>query len=258
MPERAPHADTHTRPPAYQLLADDLRTQITSGRLRPGDRLPTEPELCSRSGVSRSTVREALRMLASQNLIITTRGVFGGSFVAEPDPERLAESLSGVLSLLCASGPTPGEMCLEVRQLLEVPGAGLAASRRSDAQVVQLSQLIVDPTLPLLARVGGYQAFYGVLAAAVRNPLYELVTRPLHRLVVADRLGDDPAAWAAVADSCRDLVARVREGDVTGAQGAVAAHLRALRARGPVGTGPAGPHPTGSAQVRSAPAPAGG
>ena len=74
------------RAPAYRLLADDLRAQITSGRLVPGDRLPTEPQLCQRSGVSRSTVREALRLLASQHLIVTTRGVSGGSFVAHPSP----------------------------------------------------------------------------------------------------------------------------------------------------------------------------
>ena len=72
------------RVPAYQLLADSLRTQITSGRLRPGERLPTEPQLCVRSGVSRSTVREALRLLTSQHLIVTTRGVTGGSYVARP------------------------------------------------------------------------------------------------------------------------------------------------------------------------------
>src|SRR5438876_352461 len=66
---------------SYQALADGLRAQITSGKLRPGDRLPTEPQLCAQSGLSRSTVREALRLLTSQNLIVTTRGVTGGSFV---------------------------------------------------------------------------------------------------------------------------------------------------------------------------------
>src|SRR4051794_41929928 len=81
------------------MLADELRADITSGRLQPGERLPPEPELCVRTGVSRSTVREALRLLASQHLIVTTRGVTGGSFVAHPDAEQLSEALS--------PGPTP-------------------------------------------------------------------------------------------------------------------------------------------------------
>ncbi|GGK01358.1 hypothetical protein GCM10010123_34150 [Pilimelia anulata] len=254
MPERPHTEDPHCRPPAYQVLADDLRTQITSGILRPGDRLPTEPELCSRSGVSRSTVREALRMLASQHLIITTRGVFGGSFVAEPNPERLAESLAGVLHLLCASGPTCGERSLEVREIIEVPGAGLAASRRTDRQVNQLDRTIVNPLAPLPARLDDYQQFHGVLAAAVHNPLYEMLVRPLHRISVADCLGEDPAVWTRVADHCRDLTARVRGRDVAGAQEAVADHLRYLRRRvdgrrsdphAAGGHGPAAPGPGG-------------
>ncbi|GGK17473.1 GntR family transcriptional regulator [Pilimelia terevasa] len=233
-PERRATADAHHRPPAYQVLADDLRTQITTGRLRPGDRLPTEPELCARSGVSRSTVREALRMLASQHLIVTTRGVFGGSFVAEPCPARLADSLTGVLQLLCASGPPSAERSLEVRLMLEVPGAGLAASRRTESHLARLAQLVVDPILPLPTRFAVYEEFHGVVAVAVQNPLYELLTRPLHRLSVVDRLTEDAGVWTRVAAYCRDFAARLREGDVMGAQEAAADHLRHLRTIGVV------------------------
>src|SRR5213083_2811642 len=121
---------TSGRAPAYQLLADDLREQITSGQLRPGERLPTEPELCVRSGVSRSTVREALRLLASQHLIVTTRGVTGGSFVAHPDAAQLSEALSTGLTLLSNSAEVGLADLLELRRALEIPAAGLAAVRR--------------------------------------------------------------------------------------------------------------------------------
>ncbi|HEY3480196.1 MAG TPA: GntR family transcriptional regulator, partial [Streptomyces sp.] len=76
--------------PAYQLLSDALRARIITGELKPGEKLPVEPDLSTQYGVSRSTVREALRLLASQNLIITTRGVAGGSFVAYPKPQQVA------------------------------------------------------------------------------------------------------------------------------------------------------------------------
>src|SRR6478735_5117351 len=78
---------------AYQALAADLRDRIVSGEFQPGDRLPIEPDLCVRYGVSRSTVREALRLLASQNLIRTVRGTTGGSFVAHPDPDHISAYL---------------------------------------------------------------------------------------------------------------------------------------------------------------------
>src|SRR5438094_8326155 len=104
------------RSPAYQQLADELREQITSGRLRPGERLPPEPELCVRTGVSRSTVREALRLLASQHLIVTTRGVTGGSFVAHPDAGQLADGLATGISLLTATAGVGLADLLELRR----------------------------------------------------------------------------------------------------------------------------------------------
>src|SRR5215212_1220523 len=113
------------------MLADELRADITSGRLQPGERLPPEPELCIKTGVSRSTVREALRLLASQHLIVTTRGVTGGSYVAKPDAATLAASLSRGVNLLVTATPVGIRELMEVRDLLEVPAAGLAARRRT-------------------------------------------------------------------------------------------------------------------------------
>src|SRR5256886_16301686 len=133
------------RSPAYQQLADELREQITSGRRRPGRRRPTEPELCLRTGVSRSTVREALRLLASQHLIVTTRGVTGGSYVAKPDAATLADSLSRGMSLLVSATPVGIGELMEVRDLVEEPAAGLAARRRTDADLAALAKTMFDP-----------------------------------------------------------------------------------------------------------------
>ncbi|WP_344168953.1 FadR/GntR family transcriptional regulator [Pilimelia columellifera] len=218
-----------TRPPAYQALADDLRQLITSGRLRPGQRLPTEPELCARSGVSRSTVREALRMLASQSLIVTTRGVFGGSFVAEPCPERLASSLFPAVRLVWSASTRNSARHLELRELIEIPGAGLAAQRRTDAQVVRLLAMAPRPDAAADERLGAYRQFHGALAAAVQNPLYELLARPLHRLCVEVQLASAPVDWTRIADECQELAYRVRDHDVVGAQEAAERHLRHLR-----------------------------
>ncbi|MEQ8497568.1 MAG: GntR family transcriptional regulator [Gammaproteobacteria bacterium] len=72
-------------PPRYRRLAATLRAAITSGRLRPGDQLPTEMELCVRHGVSRHTAREALRLLADDGLIERRQGA-GSVVVATPTP----------------------------------------------------------------------------------------------------------------------------------------------------------------------------
>src|SRR3954454_6286544 len=101
------------------MLADELRADITSGRLQPGERLPPETELCVKTGVSRSTVREALRLLASQHLIVTTRGGTGGSFVSQPDGEQLADGLSPGFTLLANSSGIGLADLIELRRAIE-------------------------------------------------------------------------------------------------------------------------------------------
>src|SRR4029453_6968479 len=132
------------RRPAYQVLADELRVQITSGQLRPGDRLPTEPQPCASAGGSRSTVREALRLLASQNLIVTPRGVAGGSFVAFPSPAQVSASLGTGVHLLLANSVVGTEELLEVRGMLEIPAAALADVHRTEEHLATLQSTLLD------------------------------------------------------------------------------------------------------------------
>src|SRR3954468_11719481 len=86
--------------PAYQQVADQLRALIISGELVAGDRLPPEGELGASFGVSRSTVREALRSLASQGLIETTRGTTGGTFVTRIKPAAVTSYLETSIGLM--------------------------------------------------------------------------------------------------------------------------------------------------------------
>lgn len=68
--------------PAYEQLAETRSTLIVDGGIALGQRLPAESELCQTFGVSRSTVRQALWVLSSLHLVVTTRGVQGGNFTA--------------------------------------------------------------------------------------------------------------------------------------------------------------------------------
>jgi GntR family transcriptional regulator, transcriptional repressor for pyruvate dehydrogenase complex len=228
--------ESRARAPAYQVLADELRDEITSGRLRPGERLPTEPELCARNRVSRSTVREALRLLSSQNLIITTRGVTGGSFVARPSPAKLAESLSaGVRMLLVTQGAGGGEL-MEIREMLEIPAAGLAAQRRTEADLDRLRATLFDPVPDdPAARCAAHGAFHAALAAASGNPLYELVTSPLYAVGDEARLGScvPHSMWVQLDAEHREILRCVVARDVTGAQRATTWHLARLRSTWP-------------------------
>jgi GntR family transcriptional repressor for pyruvate dehydrogenase complex len=216
------------RPPAYQQLADDLRADITSGRLQPGERLPPEPELCVKIGVSRSTVREALRLLASQHLIVTTRGVTGGSFVAHPDAEQLADGLSTGFALLTHSANVGLADLLELRRALEVPAAGLAAVRRSDSNLAELRGALFDPAIDDFdTMMSAHAAFHRAMAKATGNPLFELVGSPLYQASYGeDVIGVLPEGyWMRIDGDHRRLLECLIARDAEAATRVAAEHL---------------------------------
>jgi GntR family transcriptional repressor for pyruvate dehydrogenase complex len=220
------------RTPAYKVLADKLRAQITSGHLRPGDRLPTEPQLCRSWGVSRSTVREALRLLASQHLIVTVRGVSGGSFVVHPSLSQLSDTLSTGVQLLQASAVVDLESLLEVRVRLEAPAAGLAALRRTECQLDAMRAALFDPvTADLDRKLAAHPAFHGAIAEASGNPLLVLLTRPLHTLAnVRDLVeGLDDGFWACVDADHRAILAAITRRCPSEAEAASVTHIEHLR-----------------------------
>ena len=221
-----------TSGPAYRVLADALRSRILSGDLRPGDRLPTESELCETYGLSRSTVREALRVLTSERLLVTRRGVQGGSFVATPEPGEIAHLVQSGLSLLADGDTVTVAGLLEVREMLEVPAAGLAAVRHDAAQLTVLEGTLVDPggADPEALFIGNRDFHLGLLRAT-GNPVLEAVATPIFG-VVHERFARRQAPgefWEKVDRDHRDILDRVRAGDEAGAREAQAAHLGALQ-----------------------------
>ena len=128
---RAPAVPLRRVRKSYEQVADQLRELIVSGRLAQGDRLPTEAALSREVGVSRGTVREALRLVAAQGLIRTTKGAGGGSYVTMPTVHHISESLSSNIALLADARDLTLEELIEVRILLEVPAARFAARRRT-------------------------------------------------------------------------------------------------------------------------------
>lgn len=100
-------------------IAEQLREAIVDGRFKIGDRLPTEDELAQRYGVSRPSVREALKGLAAQNLVRARRGPSGGNFVIQPSHEGLAESLSASATLLVGMGALDISEIMEARRALQ-------------------------------------------------------------------------------------------------------------------------------------------
>ena len=110
---------------------DQLRQRITQGKWAIGERLPTEPELSAELGISRNTVREAMRVLAFSGLIEVRQG--DGSYL---------RSMIDPLGVMNAMSQCTLEQAQETRQILEVEAVGLAALRRTPEDLQRLHQAL--------------------------------------------------------------------------------------------------------------------
>jgi GntR family transcriptional regulator, transcriptional repressor for pyruvate dehydrogenase complex len=164
---------------AYEQVADQLRDLVMSGELQPAQRLPNETALAAQFGVSRSTVREALRELSALSLIRTTKGASGGSFVTVPTADHISEFLSANIGLLSQSEHVSLDEFLEARRLLEVPAARLAAHRRADSDLERLRAAIPDRPLEREEQFIYNKDFHFRLVEASGNTLLSICAHPV-------------------------------------------------------------------------------
>jgi DNA-binding FadR family transcriptional regulator len=125
-----------------QQVEHQLREAIRASEFKRGERLPTEAELAENFGVSRSTVREALRSLVAEGLIAKSRGSNGGSFVQTPDQDSLQSLLSGTMQTILAHGTISFDDVSRVREMLVVPAARFAAANRSSEDLDLLRDVL--------------------------------------------------------------------------------------------------------------------
>jgi DNA-binding FadR family transcriptional regulator len=124
-------------PKASDVLADKLRQQILDEGLPEGTPLPTERELVARSGLSRGSVREALRVLETEGLIVTKAGRNGGSAIRRPSRESISRSFE----LFLRSHGVRFDALIEARESVEPAAARLAALHRTDDDIAEMSAI---------------------------------------------------------------------------------------------------------------------
>lgn len=166
---------------SYEQVADQLRDLIVSGQLPQGGRLPTEAALAREVGVSRATVRESLRLLAAQGLVRTAKGQGGGSYVTMPTVAHISESLSSNITLLADARDLTLDELIEVRELLEVPAARLAARRRVETDLERLRGSIPAdaPVLGIQAEFVHNRDFHTTLIECCDNRLLGIAAQPV-------------------------------------------------------------------------------
>lgn len=154
-------------------IAEIIKENIIAGQLKLGERLPSEIELAEHLGVSRSTLREALDILESQQIIYRKQGKQGGSFVTKHTTEDVVKYLLNYLALSVGLNSISLDNIYEMRMIIEVKGCGLAALRRTDEDLKAMQKALV----PLETFVSPYQfhhndiIFHKAMAQATHNEL---------------------------------------------------------------------------------------
>lgn len=166
---------------AYEQVADQIQHLIFSGVLVRGDRLPSEAVLAQQCGVSRTTIREALRLLAAQNLIRTEKGASGGSFVTVPSVAHISQFLHSSIGVLTSARDVSLEEFLEARELLEVPSARKAAERQDAAALHDIHSSIpeLSDDLDTEEQFKYNKGFHSAIVEAAGNTLILIAAQPV-------------------------------------------------------------------------------
>jgi GntR family transcriptional regulator, transcriptional repressor for pyruvate dehydrogenase complex len=216
-----------------QRIADELRAMIVSGELSEGDSLGREPELVERFGVSRPSLREALRILEAENLITVVRGVHGGVVVHEPDERMTARTASLVLR---ARNVSLADV-FEARALLEPLAARAIASHRGRrAAVAELRGLIdreedsiEDPERFAVANAAFHERLVSLggnqTLAIVAEMLDEIVVRAVTAVSKAGDVMGSLSTRRRGLRSQRRLLELIEAGDASAAEAHWRAHM---------------------------------
>jgi GntR family transcriptional regulator, transcriptional repressor for pyruvate dehydrogenase complex len=228
-------ANNRTREKPQQ-IADELRSLIVSGALSEGELLGHEPDLVERFGVSRPSLREALRILEAEGLITVVRGVHGGVVVHEPDERMTARTAALVLQ----ARNVPLDDVFEARSLLEpIAARNLAAKRGRKAAAKELRHLIAgeeaaigDPEMFGIANAAFHQRLVFLAGNQTLTIVAEMLSEVVTRAVTAVSQADDVVGSRSVRQrgirSQKRLVELIEAGDSAAAEEHWRSHMRVV------------------------------
>jgi GntR family transcriptional regulator, transcriptional repressor for pyruvate dehydrogenase complex len=213
---------------AYEQVYDQLRDLIIRGELARGERLPGEVELARQFGVSRGTVREALRALAAHNLVRTAKGASGGTFVTLPTVDHISAFLQANISLLSETNDVTLEEFLEARRLLEGFAARQCAVRHTEEDLDRLRATMVDShELSVEDQFHFNKEFHSVLVDGAGNTLLRIAAQPIFSVLQTNlsRTALSPSFGEHIEHDHRAILAAIERGDPDAAAAEMDLHL---------------------------------
>ncbi|NUZ06105.1 FadR/GntR family transcriptional regulator [Piscinibacter koreensis] len=216
-------------PRIFEAICEQVRSQLSMGRLKPGDKLPAERELAVQFGSSRTAVREALRSLEIAGVIELRKGVKGGAFIREGDPAVVTRSFGDMVHL----GRISLENLTESRVIIQDAVIRLACERGSDADFDALEESIARTER--LTREKRWDerrvqlvSFYRVLAQATQNEVMVIMVDALTDIVLQVIARDSAVPKEDTVKVQRQIVECLRRRDADAAAALMSRHLKAL------------------------------
>jgi len=224
---------TKTKPVRnFQNVADQIQEAIIDGRLKAGDKLPSEMKLKDMFDTSRGTVREALRVLEQRGLIHIKTGVSGGATVRDLSTEKITEGLD----LLMQYQKISPKHLEEFRHEVEGRVTALAAERATKPDIDRLKAILAEAAVLLDRGAEGQNEFFRTdvslhisLAEIAQNPLFTAVLQMVHENILGTWLQVSPSEEAILRENYRDLcdiVSAVERGEANEARLLAQDHVR--------------------------------
>jgi GntR family transcriptional regulator, transcriptional repressor for pyruvate dehydrogenase complex len=206
-------------------VAEIISEKIIAGEWPSNAFLPTEAELCKKMGVSRTVIREAIKVLENSGLVRIDRG-FGTRVL-----EAHHDSVSRPLKMLLRRQASDLKHLIEVRKIIEVAVVGLAAERRSEENLTAMEralQVMRENSGDSEGYVDADLQFHAEIARATKNPTILVILEPLGELLRKSRIASfsGPRISRIRTQQHEAIFECIRRGDAQGAQAAMSEHLR--------------------------------
>ena len=214
----------------FETLAEMLRTQILNGKIGPGQALPNERELVEQSGLSRGSVREALRVLETQGLVSTRVGRNGGRIAVQSSTDTVKSSLDHFIR----GQRVPFPVLMETVEALEPSLARLAAIHRDDADIaaLQLASKKLRATTTPARFLAANSGWHSAMAQASHNPILTAIYHTLGAGLLDPHVAGFASAEIrlAVVQAVAKVEAAIVAGDGEAAKRRMERHVLAYRA----------------------------
>ena len=213
----------------FEEVHNAIRRDMMRGKLKPGDKLPSERDLAEQLGVGRPVVREALRALENSGVLEFRKGASGGAFVRQGDGRAVSRTVNDLVFL----GTLSLDQLAETRSCLLDQAVRLACKRGTSSDFAALEANIERMRAAIAAEdvetsISEIMDFYALLGTAAKNDVLTVMIGSLSEIIAQILLALRPRHLTDLVTMRLEVLDKIRSGDADAASAAMAAHMDVL------------------------------